>query len=85
MHGRVADWNAKAAEITGYSRADAEGELLVERFIAADHQASVRDVLAKALRGEQTSNYELPMLTKGGARVEVRHPPPPARHVSDSA
>ena len=32
-------------------------------------QESVNDVLKKALRGEETANYELPLMTKDGQRL----------------
>ena len=69
--GRVTEWNRKAALITGFAKEEAIGEDLVARFIHADHQASVRDVLSKTLGAEETSNYELAMYTKSGDRVEV--------------
>ena len=72
------EWNRKAAEIVGYSKDDVMGKDLVETYITAEFQASVRSVLAKALQGEQTDNYEFPLYTKGGERVEVAGAEPEA-------
>ena len=44
----------------------------MERFIDKDSQASVREVLRKALvEGINTENYELPLFTKAGNRRDV--------------
>ena len=47
------------------------GKDLVTTYITAEFQDSVRTVLANALEGKQTDNYEFPLYTKGGERVEV--------------
>lgn len=43
------------------------GKNLVNTFIHADHRSSVSEVLTKALFGDETSNYELPLFTKDRA------------------
>ena len=53
------EWNDKTAEITGYSRDEAKGEPLVSRFIVKKLRNSAQRVLDNALKGEETSNYEL--------------------------
>ena len=67
----VNEWNRKAAEITGYSRDEVMGKDLVATYITPEFQESVRGVLRDALAGTQTSNYEFPLYTKTGERVEV--------------
>jgi PAS domain-containing protein len=47
------------------------GHSLVEEFITEDYQASVQAVLDKALDGIETANFEFPLITKAGARIEV--------------
>lgn len=47
------------------------GHSLVEEFITNDYQASVQAVLDRALKGEETANFEFPLMTKAGARIEV--------------
>jgi PAS domain S-box-containing protein len=59
LNGLVNEWNDKTAEITGYSKDEAMGEPLVSRFIVKKLKKSVQKVLDNALRGEETSNYEL--------------------------
>lgn len=46
-------------EITGYSREDAIGKPLVQKFIVEKLRKSVQSVLDNALKGIETSNYEL--------------------------
>ena len=69
--GLVNEWNQTAARITGYSKDEVMGQDLVENFITDEYKASVGDVLRSALAGEETANYEFPLYTKGGDRVQV--------------
>ena len=43
----------------------------MSEFITEDFRASVQEVLDKALQGTETSNFEFPLLTKNGGRVQV--------------
>jgi PAS domain S-box-containing protein len=69
--GRVNEWNAMAAKITGYSREEALGNHLVNIYIAAEHMQSVTEVLELGLAGRNTANYELPLYSKSGERIEI--------------
>ena len=69
--GKVNEWNGKAAEITGYTKEEVMGKDLVKTYITAEFQESVGEVLGNALKGTQTDNYEFPLYTKDGERVEV--------------
>jgi len=59
LNGLVNEWNFKTAEITGYSKDEAIGKPLVSTFIVKKLRVSVQLVLDNALKGEETSNYEL--------------------------
>eukprot|EP00814_Leptocylindrus_danicus_P011074 CAMPEP_0116045208 /NCGR_PEP_ID=MMETSP0321-20121206/27478_1 /TAXON_ID=163516 /ORGANISM="Leptocylindrus danicus var. danicus, Strain B650" /LENGTH=216 /DNA_ID=CAMNT_0003526491 /DNA_START=216 /DNA_END=864 /DNA_ORIENTATION=- len=63
LHGAINEWNDKTANLTGYSRAEVVGKPLMT-LVMPKLQGSVQDVLQKALRGEETSNYELEFRTK---------------------
>jgi len=65
FEGNVNEWNFKTAEITGYSREEAFHKPLVSTFITPRLRASVQEVFDRALKGEETSNYELEFETKG--------------------
>ncbi|KAG3163272.1 hypothetical protein PI126_g5616 [Phytophthora idaei] len=69
--GRVNIWNLKVAEITQFSSQEIMGKDLVNRFVAEDHRESVGLLLRKALQGEQTGNFDFPLITKTGRRVEI--------------
>ena len=69
--GRVNEWNQKTARMTGFSKAEAVGKDLVDTFITNDYKDSVREVLNKALLGEETSNYEFPLFSKTGKRIHL--------------
>ena len=47
------------------------GKNLVETFITDEFQAAVKQVFDRALQGEGTDNFEFPLFTKDGARLEV--------------
>ena len=69
--GLVNEWNRKAVAITGFSKEEVMGRSLTKDFITSEFQDSVQEVLQKALKGLQTDNYEFPLFTKEGKRVEV--------------
>lgn len=69
--GRVNIWNQCATNLVGYTIDEVMGEKLVEEFITKDYQASVQHVLDQALQGKETANFEFPLMTKAGARIDV--------------
>jgi len=69
--GNITVWNKCAGNISGYSSEDTMGHHLVQEFITEDFRASVQEVLEKALRGEETANFQLALVTKQGTRVEI--------------
>eukprot|EP00927_Polykrikos_kofoidii_P021766 TRINITY_DN20509_c0_g3_i1.p1 TRINITY_DN20509_c0_g3~~TRINITY_DN20509_c0_g3_i1.p1 ORF type:complete len:2664 (-),score=619.28 TRINITY_DN20509_c0_g3_i1:88-7101(-) len=69
--GRVSEWNRKTAEITGFSKKETMGRNLVNNFIHLNHRVSVANVLSQALKGNESSNYELPLSTKSGDRRDI--------------
>ena len=69
--GLVNEWNQTAERITGFGKDEVLGRDLVAHFITDDYKASVREVLDQALLGQQTANYEFPLYTKTGDRVDV--------------
>ena len=81
-NGLVNEWNQKAVKITDYSRDEVFGRNLVEGFIAEDYKVLVKEVLDNALAGKETSNFEFPLYTKSGKRVEVLLNATPRRDAS---
>jgi len=63
VNGNVNEWNNKTSEITGICKKEAIGAPLVATYIAPDFRESVDEVLNNALKGEETSNYELEFIT----------------------
>ena len=70
VDGNVNEWNDKTAEITGFSGDEAFNQPLVETFIVPKLRPSVQEVLDNALKGVETSNYELEFRTKSN---EIRY------------
>merc|ERR1712238_180480 len=68
--GNVNEWNNKTAEITGFSKDEAFDKPLVSTFIVPSLRLSVQEVMDNALRGIETSNYELEFETKS---KEIRY------------
>ena len=69
--GLVNEWNQRAEQLTGFAKIDVMGKDLVAGFITDDYKASVKGILDKALQGEESANYEFPLFTKTGDRVDV--------------
>ncbi len=69
--GRVNEWNEKATSITGSTRDDVIGRDLVANFVTDEYKVSAKQVLDKALGGNETSNYEFPIYTKAGDRIDL--------------
>jgi len=55
---------AMTSNITGYSKEEAFDKPLVSTFIVSNLRKSVHEVLDNALKGNETSNYELEFRTK---------------------
>jgi PAS domain S-box-containing protein len=71
IHGNINEWNLKSAEITGFKAEEVLGKNLVNKFITEDYRESVNEVLHKALKGNETSNFEFPLYTKNKSLVMV--------------
>eukprot|EP00931_Biecheleriopsis_adriatica_P106544 TRINITY_DN8097_c0_g3_i2.p1 TRINITY_DN8097_c0_g3~~TRINITY_DN8097_c0_g3_i2.p1 ORF type:complete len:1813 (-),score=330.93 TRINITY_DN8097_c0_g3_i2:209-5092(-) len=69
--GMVTEWNRKAADMLGYTKDETMGKHLVTAFIQTENRASVDGVLQRALTGEDTANYELPLMSKSGQLLTV--------------
>ena len=69
--GKVNEWNQHAENITGFNKNEVIGKNLVSNFIAYNNRVSVADILAKALRGEETTNFEFPLLTKDEDQIDI--------------
>ena len=69
--GRVNVWNKCASRLIGYSADEVMGRSLVQDFITDDFKTAVQAILDKALAGDETDNFEFPLITKSGYRMEV--------------
>jgi PAS domain S-box-containing protein len=69
--GRVNVWNQCAMQLVGYSTEEVMGKNLVKEFITDDFKTAVQAVLDMALHGEETANFEFPLMTKAGVRLDV--------------
>jgi len=66
----VNEWNNRTVDITGFSRKEAIGKPLVTTFIVESLRSTVQEIMDNALKGQETSNYELEFQTKGN---EIRY------------
>ncbi|KAJ1451244.1 hypothetical protein M885DRAFT_589608 [Pelagophyceae sp. CCMP2097] len=71
VNGHVNVWNLCASNLTSFKNEEVMGKHLVNVYITEDYKASVQDVFDKALRGTETANFEFPLVTKHGTRVQV--------------
>ena len=60
-----------AASTTGYASDEAIGQDLVQTYIRKDFRDSVQAVISSALKGNGLANYEFPLFSKTGERVEI--------------
>ena len=54
-----------------YSTEEVMGKNLVREFISDGFKTAVQSVLDKALLGEETANFQFPLITKANVRIEV--------------
>lgn len=69
--GLVNEWNQMAETLTGFVKSEVFGQDLVETFITPEYKASVKQVLDEALAGNEAANYEFPLYSKDGRRVDI--------------
>jgi len=71
--GKINEWNQRAEKITGITKTEMMGlDLRAVEFITDDNKALLGKVLEKALQGEETTNFEFPLISRSGDQVEVR-------------
>lgn len=52
-------WNQCAMRLVGYTINEVMGKNLVQEFITKEYRAAVSAVLDKALKGQETANFEV--------------------------
>jgi PAS domain S-box-containing protein len=57
--------------LIGYSTEEVMGRSIVQDFITDDFKMPVQSVLNQALAGDETDNFEFPLITKSGYRIAV--------------
>ncbi|TRX51864.1 PAS domain S-box protein [Fulvivirga sp. M361] len=70
-YGKITEWNNYATKVTGFSKEEVLGKSLLQEFIADGHREIVKSLFKKILRGKNATNYELPMVTRGGQTVTM--------------
>ena len=55
-------WNKNAHKLVGYAPEEVMGKNLVREFITDDFKAAVQTVLDQALHGDETANFEFPLV-----------------------
>ncbi|OQR97186.1 hybrid signal transduction histidine kinase, partial [Achlya hypogyna] len=68
---RVNIWNQKIAEITQYSDDEVMGQNIIDKFISEEYRHLVNLVLTQALKGYETADFEVPLVTKTGRKVNI--------------
>jgi PAS domain S-box-containing protein len=69
--GNINEWNQQLEKITSFTKTEVIGLNLVDDFITSNHKASIGLILANALKGHETTNYELALYTKSRDRVDI--------------
>ncbi|MFT7685189.1 MAG: PAS domain S-box-containing protein [Candidatus Azotimanducaceae bacterium] len=68
-NGYIMGWNQNIAALTGYRRSEVLGKKMFIEMLGDKYLDSAQTVLTKALEGNETSNYEVPLLTANGKRI----------------
>ncbi|KAI9911450.1 hypothetical protein PsorP6_009500 [Peronosclerospora sorghi] len=71
INGCVNICTGKAADIMRYTNEDVLDKDLVAEFISEEYKIPVRSVLEKAFKDVETDNFEFPLITKAGRRIEI--------------
>lgn len=71
VDGLVTEWNRKAAELSGYPKEFTLNRALVEDFITSDCKSEVQKVLTEACHGVGIVNFEFPLVTAYGERIDI--------------
>ncbi len=69
--GLVNEWNQCAERITGYKKEDILGEDLIKSYTAKTYIKTIKKTFYLALKGKETTNFELPLFTKEGKRIKI--------------
>ena len=64
--GQVNVWNQCAMSLVGYSTEEVMGKNLVKEFITDGFKTAVQAVLDQVLHGDETANFEFPLITRQG-------------------
>ncbi len=70
VKGLINEWNQRVTEITGYSKEEVLGNLVGD-FVSDAYKASLKEVLNKALKGENTANFEFSLCSRDGQQVMI--------------
>ena len=69
--GYINEWNQTAVKIFNYSKDDIMGHNWVAEFISDEYKKPVKEILDNALKGNEIANYEFPLYSKEGKRIDI--------------
>jgi PAS domain S-box-containing protein len=64
-------WNKSASQLIGYGTEEVMGCSLIQECITDNFKTLVHAVLVKALKGDETKNFEFLLFTKSVTRIEL--------------
>jgi PAS domain S-box-containing protein len=82
--GNINEWNQQLEKTTSFKKTEIIGLHLVADVITSNHKASIGLILANALKGDETANYELALYTKAGDRIDILLSSSTRRDASDN-
>jgi len=71
LDGLVNQWNNKSALLTGYSADEVIGQSMQVTMIVEEFRSPLTEVLEQALKGKESSNFEVGCYTSSGLRIEL--------------
>jgi len=70
-NGLVNEWNKSAEKITGFKKEEIFDNNLLLKFIEPEFISSIQKVFSDALKGKETSNIKLPIISKDGRKLLI--------------
>jgi hypothetical protein len=70
-HEAVNVWKKNTQELIGYTPEEGMWKILVKEFITNKYKTVVQAVLDQAFQGEETSNFEFPLMIEVGVHLDA--------------
>ena len=71
VEGKVVFWNELLCRLSGYTKAEALGQCLVEKFVVEKDRWPIQNIFDRALQGIEATTFNFALETKAGQSIEI--------------